>query len=56
MAVIEYNVDTPLFKENTDTWGICNAAAQSMRAHVCSVAGLSRNKARTGVQTGEKMF
>ena len=55
MAVIEYNADTPLFKENTDTWEICNAADQSMRVQVCSVTGLSQNKVSTMLQTGEKM-
>lgn len=55
LAVIEYNVDTPLFKENTDTWGICNADDRSMRAQVFSVAGLSQNKVSTVLQTGEKM-
>lgn len=55
MAVIEYNADTPQFKENTDTWGLCNAADRSMNAQVCSVAGLSQNKVSTVLQTGEKM-
>lgn len=54
MGVIEYNVGMPLFKENTDTWGICDAADQSMRAQVCSAAGLSQNKASTGLQTWKK--
>lgn len=54
-AVIEYNADTPQFKENTDTWGLCNAADRSMNAQVCSVAGLSQNKVSTVLQTGEKM-